>query len=136
MAEPLKHIDSDSLPTEQLRQVWEAIQAKQFTDLLFLANLLYIASWSVKWLKERKENGPIFGEAPEEAEFCDLCGRIIDWAQEQDARPVGSAIGAWLVQAMLLALLNRLLREFAEGGALPDWLADFIERVKEQIEAL
>jgi hypothetical protein len=132
----MKHVDSGTLPIDELKIVWDAILAKNFTDLTAVSKLLYVASWAVDWLGNRKEGPVVFGETEQEAEFCELCGQIIDWAEDATPRAAGSAIGAWLVKAMLLALLNRLIRELAEGGALPDWLADVIERIKEQIDAL
>jgi hypothetical protein len=133
--EPVKHIDAQNLPTAELKAAWELIIAKQFRDLTLYANLAYVVGWAILWLQTRRE-GPIFGETPEEAEFTELCAKIVDWADGNEVRPEGSAIGAWLVKAMLMALLNKLIRELAANGSLPDWLMQIIERIKEQIEAL
>lgn len=136
MSEPLRHIDEQNLPTAELKRAWELILAKQFRDLELYANLAYVAGWAVLWLKGRREGPVVFGETPEEAEFCELCAKMTDWAQDNEVRPEGSAIGAWIVKAMLMAVINKLIRELAENGDLPDWLLDIIESVKEQIEAL
>jgi hypothetical protein len=134
--QPVKHIDTANLPTDQLKAAWDLILAKQFSDLTLYANLLYVASWAILWLKSRREGPVVFGETPEEAEFCELAGNVVDWADGNEVRPRGSAIGAWLVKAMVIALVNRLIRELAKNGSLPDWLLKIIERLKEQIEAL
>lgn len=135
--EPLKHIDTQSMPTAELKAAWDLILAKQFRDLSLYANLMYVVGWAILWLKQRKEGPVIFGETPDEAEFVELCAKVLDWAQEnEEARPEGSAIGAWIVKAMLMAVISKLVRELAKNGDLPDWLLEIIESVKEQIEAL
>lgn len=134
--EPLKHIDTEKLPLDELKKAWELILAKQFRDLELYANLCYVAGWAILWLKGRREGPVVFGETPDEQEFCDLCVQMIDWAEDNEPRPQGSAIGAWIVKAMLMAVINKLIRELAENGDLPDWLLDIIESLKEQIEAL
>ena len=134
--EPLKHIDTQNMPTAELKAAWDLILAKQFRDLSLYANLMYVVGWAILWLKQRKEGPVIFGETPEEAEFVELCAKVVDWADGNEVRPQGSAIGAWLVKAMVMALLNKLIRELAANGSLPDWLMELIENLKEQIEAL
>lgn len=133
--QPLKHIDRDKLPTAELTRVWELLKAQAFTDFEFLGNLAYVIGWSFFWLKDRQDGPIVFGSTAEEAEFCAVCAAVYNWATE-DAAVQRSAIGAWLVKAMLLALLNRLIAELAERDQLPQWLRELFDLWKKQIEAL
>lgn len=133
--QPLKHIDRDILPNAELTKVWQLLMAKAFTDLELWANLAYVAGWAVLWLKDRQDSPIVFGGTAEEAEFCATCAAVYNWASE-DAAVQRSAIGAWLVKAMLLALLNRLIVELAQSDQLPQWLRELLAVIKEQIEAL
>ena len=132
----LKHIDL-SPPLDVIKRVWEGILAKRWTDLAFWADAMYLVTWALAFLAQKtKPDDPIFGSrSPEEAAFCRYCVNIHDWATDNQVVVQSSAIGAWLVKAMLLALLNRLLREFAANG-IPDWIAKIIQDIKDQIEAL
>lgn len=131
-----KHIDPTP-PLDVIRKVYELLKAGDWLSLDLWANLGYLVAWSLDFLSRKAEpDGPIFGAGdPCEAEFCQMCVEIHDWATEGDLQVQRSAIGAWLVKAMLLALLNRVLAELAKNG-LPDWLAEMIRQVKEAIEEL
>lgn len=132
----VRHIDP-APPLDVIKAVWDKIAAAQWTDLSLWANALYLASWALEFLDQKIDpDKPIFGGSdPVEAEFCSYCVKIYDWAADGSAEVQRSAIGAWLVKAMLLALLNRVLRELAANG-LPDWLAEIIQEIKDKIEAL
>lgn len=132
----LKHIDP-APPVDVVREIWEAITAKRWTDLKLWANVGYLVAWALWFLGQKIDpDQPVFGtRTPEESEFCGYCVNIHDWATSGDVIVNRNAIGAWIVKAMLLALLNRIIRELAANG-LPDWLAEIIQNIKDQIEAL
>ena len=132
----LKHIDLTP-PLDVIKRVWEGISAGRWSDLALWGDIMYLGAWALAFLDQKTQpDDPIFGSrSPEEAAFCAYCVNIHDWATDNQVVVQQSAIGAWLVKAMLLALLNRLLREFAANG-IPDWLAKIIQDIKDQIEAL
>lgn len=131
-----KHIDPTP-PIDVIKVVWDGISSGRWTDLTLWANIAYLVAWALNFLGQKLDpDNPVFGESdPVESEFCGYCVKIYDWAADGSSQVQSSAIGAWLVKAMLMALLNRLLRELAADG-LPDWLAEIIQRIKDQIEAL
>lgn len=131
-----KHIDPTP-PLDVIREVWEGISAGRWTDLGLWANVGYLVAWALRFLDQKTQpDAPVFGSSsPEEAAVCSYCVKIHDWATGGEVVVQQSAIGAWLVKAMLIALLNRLLRELAANG-LPDWLERIIQDIKDQIEAL
>lgn len=132
----LTHIDPTP-PLDMIRKVYELLKAGSFTSLELWSSLAYLVAWAIDFLSRKTDpDNPVFGESDAtEAEFCQVCVAIHDWATDGDPQVQRSAIGAWLVKAMLLALLNRVLSELAKNG-LPDWLADMIRQVKEAIEEL
>lgn len=132
----LKHIDPTP-PLDVIKAVWDGLQAGRWTDLELWASVCYLISWSLAFIDKKTEpDTPVFGSSsPEDALMCAYCVKIHDWATDGQIVVQQSAIGAWLVKAMLLALLNRLLREVAANG-LPDWLAKIIQDIKDQLEAL
>lgn len=132
----LRHVDP-APPLDVIKAVWDKISAGQWADLGLWADVGYLISWALEFLDQKIDpDKPIFGGSdPVETEFCSYCVKIYDWAADGSAEIQRSAIGAWLVKAMLLALLNRLLRELAADG-LPDWLAKIIQEIKDKIESL
>lgn len=124
-------------PLDVIRKVYDLLRAGDFTSLVFWANLFYLVAWAIDFLSRKTgPDNPIFGEVDTvEAEFCQACVAIHDWATDGDPQVQRSAIGAWLVKAMLIALAKRLLAEFAKNG-VPDWLADWLRQIKDAIEEL
>lgn len=129
------HIDPTP-PLETIRKVYEMLTAGTWKSLQFVGNVCYLIAWAFDFLSRKTEpDKPIFGTQPGEAEFCQFCVSIHDWATDGDVAVQRSAIGAWLVKAALLALLNRLIAEIAKNG-LPDWIADLVKELKDELEAL
>lgn len=127
-----KHIDP-APPLDVIKKVWEMIAAKQFTDLELWANVGYLVSWALQFLSTKiGPDGPVFGTEANEEEFCSYCAKIYDWAADGSSEVQRTAIGGWLVKAMLIALLDRLIRELAVSG-IPDWLAEILNALKQRL---